>query len=224
MATTADGSTNNSNSNGHAAAAAEVSSTPSSLTVLPNGHSYDALLNGNLSPSEDSGTGMSDHGSQSSQSPNQCYIPPTTPSNLQSATSFLPPHHHHQHLHQKLVVQTGCNVNGDNSTSPNMVVFHHPNNGCADPNYAHSGQTSPSSGIGGAGFSPTASRGDSPADVDSGSATTPHQQMGQPPPPQQQQQQQHIVLVHVSHGETFSVRLGDEIQHIAGKCCLESRD
>ena len=200
--TSAESLPGNTNGIGHLhseEAANEIPASLPSLSVVPDEQIYDGLHNGHLSPSEDSGTGMSDHGSQSSQSPNQSFIP--APNNMPQSTTFLPPHHHH-HIHQKLLVQTGCNPANGDSASPNMPVFH-PSSGVVLGESSHShGQSSASP----ASFSPTTSRGESPIDANGGSAT-----------PQQMPQQQHIVLVHVSHGETFSVRLGEEIQHIAGK-------
>lgn len=67
---------------------------------------------------------------------------------------------------------------------------------CASPPGSY-----PSSNASHSGGSGTHSRGDSPGD---GDGPTP---MGG----------QHVVHVHVNPGETFSVRLGDQIQHIQGK-------
>ena len=58
---------------------------------------------------------------------------------------------------------------------------------------------------------------------DSPSGQTPGGQAQQPGQAQHQaaQQQQHVVHVHVSPGETFSVRIEDQIQHIQGKSVMQ---
>ncbi|KAI8772465.1 fibronectin type-III domain-containing protein 3a isoform X4 [Biomphalaria glabrata] len=70
-------------------------------------------------------------------------------------------------------------------------------NPCASPPGSY-----PSSNASHSGGSGTHSRGDSPGEGGGGSS-----------PPSGQ----HVVHVHVNPGETFSVRLGDQIQHIQGK-------
>lgn len=188
-------------------------SSTQNLLVTPNGYNEPLLQNGHLSASDDSGMGnMSDQGSQSSQSPNSSGNVGGSAqfSNTNSKPGYrLDQDVAHQHSLQQsgslnysmaidpsLINQAEAGdmiVDSDDAVlnlPPGAISHHHQNHGSSSPNC----------------YSPNHphSRGSSPNSSQQGS-------------PQAQPAQQHVVLVHVNPGETFSVRVGNDIQHIQGQ-------
>lgn len=195
-------------------------SSTQNLAVTANG--YDVIQNGHLSASEDSGMGnMSDQGSQSSQSPNSNTNMPQFSSSSSNNNStgggnkgmYYPRggggHHHSRGGGNGYPMSVDPNVMSPvEDLDPDDPLLSLSGGGQAPPaNHHHHhhtlGSTSPNC------YSPNhphSSRGNSP----NSQQGSPHSQPQQPTP------QQHVVHVHVNPGETFSVRVGDQIQHIQG--------
>ena len=182
-------------------------SSTQNLSVTPNGHTYDVLQNGHLSPSDDSGTStMSDHGSQSSQSPNQCFstttnAQPAVPQGPTACPSLKPTTPHSDGGNISPIAPLPLHPMGGGHP-----YHHHPQHGGGHSS-SSPGSYSPNSQRGG--DSPSLAHDPTQQQQPGGSGLSPQGAGGGAP-------SQHIVLVHVNPGETFSVRVGDQIQHIQG--------
>lgn len=152
-------------------------------------HNYDVVQNGHLSPSDDSGIG--DQCSQSSQSPNQCFSASQMPAG---------------HVNPPAVSTTSAPVLGATGYTGSPHGHLPPPTAASHSHHqrAHSVSATPQC------------RPSSPQNF----ASVPvqhHGSRGDSPHRGSPQAPQHVVHVVVNPGETFSVRIGEQIQHIQGK-------